>query len=68
MVYWKEKRQVFPFLSVKAQFLFGISATAVLSETFRELVFFEKLHKLNCSKLKLKICFVHFVFKYPTDN
>ena len=32
LVYWKEKRQVFPVLSVKAQFLLGIAATAVPSE------------------------------------
>ena len=32
LVYWKEKRQVFPVLSVKAQFSLGIPITAVPSE------------------------------------
>ena len=32
LVYWKEKRRVFPVLGVKAQFLLGIPATADPSE------------------------------------
>ena len=62
-------------LSVKAQFLLEIPATAVLSErhwsdsgnittqrNFPRTCFFEKLHQVNCSKLKLKITVLFTLF------